>query len=518
MLTADELGDKGESRFKELCADAKLLCNKADRDRSGWDFLVEDHFDNETARSLDKRHAPFSCHVQVKTILSSTKSIRMKLNMAERLAKELKPAFVCVFVVSPTKEIIDSYLIHILSERLAHVLQRLRKHSVDHGTEQMNKVFVSMRPQAHEKIATTGDALRQALLTACGDNVHLYSLEKQKQLSSLGFGQRPYVAKIKIPTTSSIELGDIYLGIKTEVPVRSIDVFETRFGIEIQEIRNKQARITITPEPFDSCRLIVRGDSGSPPVSMDAKLYNLPGAVTGGSDRMYVKADHITLDVLRSNTNVNGDFKFEPATFRAPSSNWREYWKLADILFCSSSGSIEIRPKKYPSSIPFSFSPQNPISKKIIKRWLALTDALDSLYQACGEDMEHQYECSEIAAAESQLALVNEILQKPDHKFHLPLEAKHPLFATIKDPLPALMCQRVVVGDMILAYHTIAKLSLGLTESGYECVISDFSFRGGRRIGKSDEELKEYQLSAQQAEKIEFIFGLNLTAKYISED
>ncbi len=87
LLTPDELGEKGESHFKEICADAQLICNKSDRDRdrAGWDFIVDFPFIDQEELSLDKRIAPPSCHIQVKTVYASTKSVRLKLNMAERL-------------------------------------------------------------------------------------------------------------------------------------------------------------------------------------------------------------------------------------------------------------------------------------------------------------------------------------------------------------------------------------------------------------------------------------------------
>ena len=37
-LSADELGDKGENRFAEICTDAGLIANKQHRDRTGKDF------------------------------------------------------------------------------------------------------------------------------------------------------------------------------------------------------------------------------------------------------------------------------------------------------------------------------------------------------------------------------------------------------------------------------------------------------------------------------------------------
>src|SRR5205809_6637408 len=99
-LDSDPQGAKGESRFQEICEDAGLICNKSTRDRSGWDFIVEFQFgDAEDPSPLDSRTPPLSCHVQVKTLRAENDRFRMRLSSAERLAKEIKPAFVYVFKV-----------------------------------------------------------------------------------------------------------------------------------------------------------------------------------------------------------------------------------------------------------------------------------------------------------------------------------------------------------------------------------------------------------------------------------
>jgi hypothetical protein len=90
MLNADELGEKGQARFKEICADAKLICNQSDRDRTGWDFIVEFPFETVVGvlAPLESRKTPLSCHVQVKTLLDKNDRFKMRLSSAERLAKE----------------------------------------------------------------------------------------------------------------------------------------------------------------------------------------------------------------------------------------------------------------------------------------------------------------------------------------------------------------------------------------------------------------------------------------------
>ena len=130
-LSSDPLGAKGESRFQEICEDAGLICNKATRDRTGWDFIVEFQFEAPgEAYSLDNRAVPISCHVQVKTVLTtSTDRFKVRLSSAERLAKELKPAFICVLKVKGV-EFIEAYLIHIIDKPLERILKRLREAEV----------------------------------------------------------------------------------------------------------------------------------------------------------------------------------------------------------------------------------------------------------------------------------------------------------------------------------------------------------------------------------------------------
>ena len=234
MYTPEQLGDKGEGRFSDLCVDANLVCNKSDRDRTGWDFIVEDSFTECRGDSLDKRKVPLSCHIQVKTVFGQIKPFKMKLNMAERLAKELKPAFICVFVVGENLQVIDSYLIHILNDRLASILKVLRKQSVTNAaSNSLNKVNISMTARADERFNLTGEGLREAIAKSCGNHLFSYTKIKQEQLKKLGFEERPIKGKLSFRIEDETSLGDILLGLRTDVEITRFMASETRFNIEL---------------------------------------------------------------------------------------------------------------------------------------------------------------------------------------------------------------------------------------------------------------------------------------------
>ena len=63
MIGGDHLGAKGEARFSELCKDAQLICNKSNRDLTGWDFIVEFPFakDEKPTAPLESHKTPLSC-------------------------------------------------------------------------------------------------------------------------------------------------------------------------------------------------------------------------------------------------------------------------------------------------------------------------------------------------------------------------------------------------------------------------------------------------------------------------
>lgn len=262
MLNSDELGEKGQARFKEICADAKLVCNQADRDRTGWDFIVEFPFETrvEALAPLESRKVPLSCHVQVKTLLEKNDSFKMRLSSAERLAKELKPSFVYVFKVN-AEQFTGARLIHIFDERLAKILKRLRKEDVAANLAP-NKKTISMSARRDGiTVEPTGRALREALVRACGADLHAYTKIKAEQLAELGFEERPYELQTTLYPVNMDDLVDVFLGLKKEFPVANLSGAQWRFGIKLPVPGlSGDGAITNEPSPIDECVIIFRSD------------------------------------------------------------------------------------------------------------------------------------------------------------------------------------------------------------------------------------------------------------------
>lgn len=101
-LENDDLGEWGESRFKALCAASGLVANKAERDKMGWDFIVQSPPVSEAGVSLDQRPGGLNCRIQIKSQWIKTGvTTPVTLSAAERLAKDSGPAFIAKTAFQP---------------------------------------------------------------------------------------------------------------------------------------------------------------------------------------------------------------------------------------------------------------------------------------------------------------------------------------------------------------------------------------------------------------------------------
>lgn len=333
MLNADELGEKGQSHFKEICADAKLICNQADRDRAGWDFIVEFPFENTASSSvtLETRLTPLSCHVQVKTLLERNDRFGMRLSSAERLAKELKPAFIYVFKVNEANEFADSYLIHVLDDSLAAILKRLRKESAS-GQSSSNKKKISMSASANgDRMPPTGEALRGALVASVGNDLSVYARKKTNQIETLGFEERPFITEMTLQIEENNDIADIFLGLKRDVPVKNVRGAHTRFGIEVPlpELTDKDALITIEPSVADLCTITFRGTPLEQTEVFRGKVfYPIIGGLPVAQRKILLKTDFFNVIVMPDRVKIKNAL----ARLRHTPSAWASYCRLAHIL------------------------------------------------------------------------------------------------------------------------------------------------------------------------------------------
>ncbi len=274
-LAPEKLGEKGESRFQELCTDGNLIANKAAIDAMGWDYLVECPYPKPDAlMPLDKRPHPIECKVQVKTVWDGTNVVALKLSAAERLAKADRPAFIVVLSVDMELNVVSMHVFHMLDQHLEQVLKRLRRATAE-GSLKINHLQLTFNVRDGVAVDLDGQSLRRFIVCACGDDVTAYYKKKQDQLSNLGFGKLRIEGKFTVKTKSESEISELFLGMRS-AEVVLFEASEIRFGIKIPSHAERGGRVSIIPQALEKCRIIATGFNDGSCVTLLGQLYLSP--------------------------------------------------------------------------------------------------------------------------------------------------------------------------------------------------------------------------------------------------
>lgn len=495
FLPSDELGEKGESRFKELCADAQLICNKSDRDRAGWDFVVDFPFDPDRSTSFDKRGTPLSCHVQLKTIYNTTRSAKLPLHMAERLAKELKPTFVAVFKVSQRRTVDELYLIHISDDRLAAILKRLRKAELE-PDRPLNKQFINFIPRANERLGVDGLELKAAIEKACGPDMHKYSAAKRDQLERLGFDSRPVTMQMTFHAKSAEEMSDILLGLRSLVPVTDMSTQETRFGITLPHLGPTEATVTIQPHPLEHCKLLFKSSDGRPPAVLEADIFIIPRKITGAEPRIHIKAGFVNLNLYPNRKFDSLTIEFDSTGKRASIRLWWNYWRMFHILN-QEDGQLEVIGNN--SAVLHGLKPIEKFKTRSESYELPMSvcDCALQILRYAGLETSPDLEWDTLEHVAPHLIFLGALIDGNAPKWSYDI-AKNPEFQRI-DGIPLIIWNHFKMGESLFAYYatTIPRVD------NNKLTFADYSLKSIAAIVDTEAAAAYFLESARRREKIE---------------
>ena len=467
-LDADGLGAAGESAFEYLCTRAELACNRSLRDRTGWDFIVE--FPFETARrradrtkatpqsgslalaqpSLDHRGKAITSHVQVKATRGRSDRIALRLSSAEHLAKDPKPAFIIVPLMTPGGDVRSAYLIHFADAALGKVLRRLRQAEAD-GKTDINHATVSFDYRRQGvRFAWTPAGLRKALTSAVGGPLSEYVVAKQAQLKTLGYDG----PRFEMDTSFSVaraDFPDVLLGLKS-FKVSALQTFDRRFGIRLPVDRydaSHNVELRIIPKAFATCRVVVHGLPLTVPAAFDGEaLGPLPIApLTEDQVKIIVRADPFTLTLTAERLTFNFILKAE---MQRSATEWRRIFRALTHL-ATGQASLAIQPDGLPRdtiNVPIT----QPIAGELIPEQPeigALTELGERLL-ALADVTSGPMTLDDIAAAAVPLRNAESVLFDEPPTLQLQLEGELP--KGTPDTVVALFVDHVTWGGRTLAY------------------------------------------------------------------
>lgn len=275
-LDPDRIGRIGERQFEVLCERAGLYCNKSAVDVMGWDFIVEfPMVPAGQALPLDQRPTN-AARVQLKSTLGRAGNrIRLSLSAIDRLAKDPRPALIVAFRLRADGELQSAYIVHLIGNELARVLRRLRlaearkAHDINHTdiSYDYEKVGVRFEP--------TPAGLLAALSAACGQNPGAYTIEKQRQLTELGYENGQFEAEALIQIEGPEHFSSLLLGLAPLKPHR-LRVFDSRFGIRLAyqgTLFDDIEELRLTPPTLGSCEISIRGPGFGQAARFDGEMF-----------------------------------------------------------------------------------------------------------------------------------------------------------------------------------------------------------------------------------------------------
>jgi hypothetical protein len=312
-LTSDELGEAGETAFKNLCSRAKLVCNKSDRDVTGWDFVVEFPMETGTATSLDQRQAA-ACVIQLKSTAGESGSrVSARLSAIERIAKDPRPAVLVVFRLRSDGEPLMGYCIHLIGTELKRVLRRLRE-SEARQAYNVNHTTISFDyRKSGTPFKLSPDSMRDALASVCGSDTGNYIIEKQRQLAELGYEEGGIEAEALVWIEGPEHLSRIMLGLEPIKPEK-LNAFDTRFGIRIPydgPLFEDVDELHIEPPLVGQATITIRGKPFEPAAVFACQLY--AGPPIPGNEMLVARHPDLIVSIRPDGLNFQTEGTFDTA-------------------------------------------------------------------------------------------------------------------------------------------------------------------------------------------------------------
>jgi len=251
-------GPLGESTLSKWAHEEGAVINKANDDRSGWDFILE--FPSKRSRGTtdeERNESQYQCLIQVKSTDVGQEYCQIKLNNMKRLVESPLPAFVLLLSFGGTRSCRDAHLVHIGEEYITRTLKRVRTLVVQGEGDKIHKRSMNVRWTADDRLsALNGAALLERICSVIGISLSRYSNRKMNTLQTVGYGSGTAKATVKILVPDTYRqlhpeelLVDAKLGLTGQLDLVGGEVRTLRFGIPGKKLAELErgARLSIGP-------------------------------------------------------------------------------------------------------------------------------------------------------------------------------------------------------------------------------------------------------------------------------
>lgn len=340
---ADQLGDLGEIALQKWATQAGIAINKANKDKTGWDYILEfPPLADPTAKgvsSLDQRPSPMKCFIQVKSTDRKPGSWQVSLSNWEYLIKNPLPAFFLVCEFDESDEPQRAYLVHIDKSYIYLVQKRLRKLSAEGITAIHKKKLNFVYDESNRLIPLHGSTLVNAIRSHAGYDLAEYSKNKSQDVQSVGYEEESFSISV------TIDLPDKYssdpleflvnqsLGLIPKLDIKYAEIKDRRFGIEVpgqSEIMTGGEWIT-DPQSVATATIVFSAAHRIKDLRVETKVFVPQGLdIELSEEYQKIRFSAPFIDLIARRKQYQGRLTFRlPPTNRYP---LKELWQVSELI------------------------------------------------------------------------------------------------------------------------------------------------------------------------------------------
>jgi hypothetical protein len=222
------------------------------------------------------------------------------------------------------------HVLHITGEYLERILQRLRKSSL--GGAVLSKQTITFGISDTSVLSPNGQSLKSAFQAACPDGMNAYAHGKEKACNAAGFDVGAYRVQMTFSPSDADALLDGFLGLRKDLPIKELQMTETRFDIPVDDDPLGDGAVSFEPVPAGEGRMRLFSDSFVHPLSQPVKYFMVPFPI-GGKRRMLVTGPVVRFILSHDEAleHLEGRVEVVDTGDTMPLSAWRERaaWGLA---------------------------------------------------------------------------------------------------------------------------------------------------------------------------------------------
>lgn len=332
-----DLGLMGENTFSLWCADAGLVPNPSNVDKTGWDFFVEFPFEKEVT-SFPIHRPAFECKVQVKSTDKTDRRLQITLSNLRRLVTGQMPAFL-VFIEFDGKEVAQrAFVVHVDNELITKVLRKLHKIEQSEGENKFHKRKMTIRYGDENRLEkANGDFLRRYFEDSIGDDISDYISKKRNHLEKAGYEEGFKQITFQTKGEENLKkLIDVSLGVAEEVELSSLSGMDIRFGVlsEDPRLASESGKLSMPNlKPTASGEITFKYDRLSTGLAYNCHVFNSPFNQMVSEELKKIRIEGEFFQILMNPCTGTSSFNFSFSE-RMELQELRKALKLLKLLSC----------------------------------------------------------------------------------------------------------------------------------------------------------------------------------------